>query len=127
MSEDFRSPVEHLEMWHKKTGKPVLLADGAGVDWKSKEFYRPNNGEWYAKTLAGLHMNPGCVGVHLCGAYQRNKSRRRGLLDELENPDEKQVSIIRSANEKISTWMAQSFTPEQSKQKATEQDNQPNK
>ena len=89
--QDFRDPVNHLDEWHKKTGKPVLLADAAGVDWRSQAFYKPNNGAWYAETLAALHKNPGCIGFHLCGAYQRNKARRRGLLDERENPDRKSV------------------------------------
>ena len=107
--QDFRKPVEHLDEWHRKTGKPVLLADAAGVDRQSKEFYLPNNGAWYAETLAALHRNPGCVGFHLCGAYQRNKARRRGLLDEMENPDTENIKLIKAANEKIRTWMEQEF------------------
>ena len=30
--QDFRDPVKHLDEWHQKTGKPVLLADAAGVN-----------------------------------------------------------------------------------------------
>ena len=107
--QDFRDPVKHLDEWHKKTGKPVLLADAAGVEWNSKEAFRPNNGTWYAETLAALHKNPGCVGFHLCGAYQRNKARRRGLLDEMENPDTEQVNLMQAANQKISHWMDSQF------------------
>ena len=29
--QDFRDPVAHLDEWHKKTRKPVLLADAAGL------------------------------------------------------------------------------------------------
>ena len=47
--QDFRDPVKHLDDWHKQTGKPVLLADAAKVDWRSQAFYKPNNGEWYAE------------------------------------------------------------------------------
>ena len=102
--------VDHFHRnWHKKTGKPVLLADAAGVEWNSKEAFRPNNGTWYAETLAALHKNPGCVGFHLCGAYQRNKARRRGLLDEMENPDTEQVNLMQAANQKISHWMDSQF------------------
>lgn len=107
--QDFRDPVKHLDEWYKKTGKPVLLADAAGVDWRSQAFFKPNNGVWYAETLAALHRNPGCIGFHLCGAYQRNKARRRGLLDEMENPDTKQVKLIRAANEQVSRWMKSEF------------------
>lgn len=107
--QDFRNPVEHLDEWHKKTGMPVLLADAAGVNGRSEAFYKPNSGVWYADTLAALHKNPGCIGFHLCGAYQRNKARRRGLLDEMENPDEEQVNLIKAANEEISEWMDRPF------------------
>ena len=81
--ENAASQVKHLAEWYEKTGKPVLLADAAGVNFQSKSFYKANNGSWYADTLDALFDNPGCVGFHLCGAYQRNKARRRGLLDEL--------------------------------------------
>ncbi|MEO2019023.1 MAG: agarase [Fuerstiella sp.] len=107
--QDFRDPVKHLDEWHKKTGKPVLLADAAGVDWRSQAFFKSNNGAWYAETLAALHKNPGCIGFHLCGAYQRNKARRRGLLDGMENPDKQQVKLMRAANEKVSGWMEKEF------------------
>jgi len=107
--QDFNKPVQHLDGWHKKTGKPVLLADAAGVDWRSQAFYKPNNGAWYAETLAALHKNPGCIGFHLCGAYQRNKARRRGLLDEMEKPDTTQVNLMKAANLKISQWMDSQF------------------
>ena len=63
------------------------------------------NRAWYAETLAALHKNPGCIGFHLCGAYQRNKARRRGLLDEMERPDKENVDLIRAANEKITQLM----------------------
>ena len=107
--QDFRKPVEHLDDWHRKTGKPVLLADAAGVVWNSKDFYKSNNGAWYAETLAALHRNPGCIGFHLCGAYQRNKARRRGLLDEMERPDVAQIALIKAANRKIASWMEREF------------------
>lgn len=107
--QDFRDPVNHLDQWHRKTGKPVLLADAAGVDWRSENFFKSNNGAWYAETLAALFENPGCIGFHLCGAYQRNKARRRGLLDELENPDSVQVKLMTSANQQINEWMDSQF------------------
>ena len=85
---DFRDPVPHLQEWHKKTGKSVLLADAAKIKWKTLagEFTR-NEGAWYTKTLAELFKNPGCIGFHLYGTYQRNRARHYGLLDEQENPD----------------------------------------
>ncbi|MEM9480053.1 MAG: agarase [Verrucomicrobiota bacterium] len=108
--QDFRNPVQHLDEWHKKTGKPVLLADAAKMKWQTEpgEFTR-NDGHWYAETLAALHQNPGCIGFHLCGAYQRNKARRYGLLDEMEQPDTENVDLMRAANQKITTWMESEF------------------
>ncbi len=57
--QDFRDPVKHLQEWHKKTDKPVLLADGAGIKWQTApgEFTR-NEGTWYAEMLEGLLQKP---------------------------------------------------------------------
>jgi hypothetical protein len=109
--QDFNKPVEHLDEWYKKTGKPVLLADAAGVKGhhKMKTEFKPNDGKWYAETLNALHQNPGCIGFHLCGAYQRNKARRRGRLDEMENPDMEHVQQMTDANNQITTWMEKNF------------------
>ncbi len=107
--QDFRDPVTHLDEWHRKTKKPVLLADAAGMIREEGAFFLRNDGQWYADKLAALLRNPGCVGFHLCGAYQRNKARRRGLLDERENPDQENVSRIREANEKVRAWMKAEF------------------
>ena len=107
--QDFRDPVKHLDEWHRKTGKPVLLADAAGVNFQSSDFFKTNNGAWYAKTLSGLFENSGCIGFHLCGAYQRNKARRRGLLDEMERADQKNVDQMTAANERVTQKMAQMF------------------
>ena len=108
--QDFRNPIQQMDEWHKKTGKPVLLADAAGIGPQGiGEKFKPNNGNWYATTLEAMHENPGCVGFHLCGAYQRNKSRRRGLLDEMEHPDLVHVAQMKEANGKVADWMKQNF------------------
>ena len=108
--QDFRHPLSHLPEWHTKTGKPVLLADAAKMKWNTEpgEFTR-NEGGWYAEILAGLYENPGCIGFHLCGAYQRNRARRYGLLDEQENPDAENVALIRAANQKLARHMSARF------------------
>jgi len=106
--QDFKDPVKHLDYWYKKTKKPVLLADAAKIKWMTEPGeYTRNNGQWYAETLLKLHQNPGCVGFHLCGAYQRNKARRYGLLDEQEKPDLENVKLITEANQKINQWMTE--------------------
>lgn len=108
--QDFRDPVVHLDEWHRKTGKPVLLADVAGLRNPAPPGgFVSNDGEWYAEVLAALFDNPGCVGFHLCGAYQRNKARRRGLLDELERPDQEHVELMRAANEQVGRWMDERY------------------
>lgn len=108
--QDFRNPIEHLDYWHKQTQKPVLLADAAKIKWRTVpgEFTR-NNGQWYTETLTELFQNPGCIGFHLCGAYQRNKARRYGLLDEQENPDTENVKLITAANQKINDSIREKF------------------
>ncbi len=108
--QDFRDPVNHLHTWHQKTGKPVLLADAAGMRWQTAPGEFTNNqGTWYAETLLALFENPGCIGFHLCGAYQRNRARRYGLIDEMEEPDTKNVTLMQEANEKIRLSMERQF------------------
>ncbi|MEM9701081.1 MAG: agarase, partial [Planctomycetota bacterium] len=107
--QDFQEPVRHLKDWHRKTGKPVLLADGAGINGRPDSFFKPNDGVWYATTLSQLYEQPGCVGFHLCGAYQRNKARRRGLLDEMENPDQRHVDQMAAANRVVLRQLARGF------------------
>ena len=104
--QDFQKPVEHLNEWYRKTGKPVLLADAARMKWQTLpgEFTR-NEGGWYSDTVQALFKNPGCIGFHLCGAYQRNRARRYGLLDEQEQLDVKNVELMKSANRKIAVEM----------------------
>ncbi len=105
--QDFRRPVEHLAQWHEKTGKPVLWADGAKGQTVDGEPYTKNDGTWWAKILAGLQENPGCVGAHLCGAYIRNNVRRRGLLDPRETPDSENIELIRRANQEMAAFAAE--------------------
>lgn len=110
--QDFRDPALHLKEWYERTGKPVLLADGAGIT-KGEGIYKRTDGVWYAEQVESLYSNPGCVGFHLCGAYQRNKARARGLLDEHERPDMENVEIIKHTNQKIHRWMEEQFLIEQ--------------
>lgn len=62
--QDFRDPVAHLNAWHRKTGKPVLLADAARLRHPAPPGrFIPNDGEWYADVLAALFDNPGCIAL----------------------------------------------------------------
>ena len=106
--QDFRDPVNHLADWHRRSGMPVLWADGSrGVALTEGKGSR-NDGRWYAKVLSGLRENPGCIGAHLCGAYLRNRVRRRGLLDEQERPDTEMIDLIRKANLETQKWARES-------------------
>jgi len=106
--QDFRNPALHLKEWYELTGKPVLLADGAGIT-QGEGIYKHTDGHWYAEQILSLFHNPGCVGFHLCGAYQRNKARARGLLDEHEHPDIENVEVIKNTNEEIARLMKERF------------------
>jgi len=106
--QDFRDPVAHLAEWYRQTGKPVLWADGAHTIKTTSpdgETCLHTDGKWWGEALAGLRQNPGCIGAHICGAYIRNRSRRRGLLDPFENPDTPNVKLITDANRQMESWV----------------------
>lgn len=110
--QDFSQPAQSLARWHGLTGKPVLWADGARqipVPDRSGRYaegsYNRQDGAWYASLLPQLRAIPGCVGAHLCGAYLRNRFRRRGLLDEQERPDVEAISAISATNRDIEAWV----------------------
>ena len=93
-----------LARWHEQTGKPVLYADGC------RQLKLPDGGQrqdpiGYAEILAALRDVPGCVGMHLCGAYLRNRTRQRGLRDEREMPDTEAIEAITKANRITADWM----------------------
>jgi len=90
-----------LAGWYEKTGKPVLAADTAGEVTRLKDGGSRHIGASYAAKLRLLRDLKGCVGMHLCGAYLRNRCRKRGLRDELENPDTEVVEAITRANREI--------------------------
>lgn len=106
--QDFRDPVGHLDHWHKESGMPVLWADGAKGISIGDDQGTYNSGEWYGEVLSGLRQNSGCVGAHLCGAFLRNRVRRRGLMDEREVPDTENIRLIRQANLETEIWVGKS-------------------
>jgi hypothetical protein len=94
----------NLTYWHEKTGKPVLLADHA-ISIKSADGSQRHDGVRYAETLGVLRQLPGCVGYHLCGAYLRNETRKRGLRRADESPDLEALQTIAEANRQAIHWM----------------------
>ncbi len=104
--QDFRDPVSHLQHWYRETQHPVLWADGSKklrIDDVTTQW---NDATWYAERLSALQENEGCVGAHLCGAYLQNRVRKKGLLDEEENPNDIQIDIFRSAHQKNQEWIS---------------------
>jgi len=95
----------NLSHWHQKTGKPVLLADSA-IQFSSPDGNGHHDGPGYARLLSTLREIPGCIGLHLCGAYLRNEVRKRALRDATEKVDEAVIEAIRQANREATEWMA---------------------
>ncbi|HCN30715.1 MAG TPA: agarase [Verrucomicrobiales bacterium] len=94
----------NLTHWHQKTGKPVLVAD-TSAQIREKDGRARHDGPGYAKLLAALREVPSCVGLHLCGAYLRNETRKRALRDASEKPDEAALEAITRANRETAAWM----------------------
>ena len=95
-----------LTRFAKLTGKPVLLADSAGIQ-KHSDGTAHNDPVRYRETLAALREVPACVGFHLCGAYLRNQTRNYGLLAPDETRDQIAITGITSANAELSQWVCQ--------------------
>jgi hypothetical protein len=70
-----------------------------------------HDGAGYAKTLATLRELPGCIGLHLCGAYLRNETRKRALRDAMEKVDEEAIQYITIANLATAQWMESAAKP----------------
>lgn len=95
-----------LARWHELTGKPVLYADGHRA-CKLADGVHHHDAKGYAAILAALREVRGCVGMHLCGAYLRNRCRNRGLRDECERPDAEPLAGITAANREMTEWVKQ--------------------
>ena len=111
--QDFSNPVEHLRDWYATTGKAVLWADGSRpreivADDSGKyldgEYYLAD-GKWYVDALCELLKNPGAIGAHLCGGYVRNRFRRKGLIDEREQPDQEAIAEIQKGSQLVAHWL----------------------
>jgi hypothetical protein len=94
-----------FSVWHGLTGMPILLADGSGSRPRA-DGTRGQDGSQYEKTLEVLRSNPACVGFHLCGAYLANRTRRKGLRSEFEEPDSEAIRAITRANRQTTAWAA---------------------
>ncbi|MCX8038833.1 MAG: agarase [Candidatus Sumerlaeia bacterium] len=92
-----------LAKWANATEKPVLLADSCGSLPQGDGTRQ--DAQKYEDTLSALREIPAAVGFHLCGAYLRNRVRRRGLRDEQERPDTAAIARIARANQSMTEWV----------------------
>ena len=99
-----------LARFHERFQKPVLLADG-GVSETLADGSKRHVPAGYRRLLEELRGVDGCIGLHLCGAYLKNRRRRRGLRNEDESPDAAAVAAIREANGQTAEWMATFASP----------------
>jgi len=85
-----------LNKFHQASeGLPVLLADSGVPNYHTwEQGFISNDYDRYARLTEMLQELNFCVGFHFCGAYQRNKVRKYGLLA----PDE---SYSLAAQERI--------------------------
>jgi hypothetical protein len=107
--QDFKPPAQvgaDLARFHQRFGKPVLLADGC-VSRTLPDGSKAHVPEGYRQLLETVRSIDGCVGLHLCGAYLKNRHRRRGLRNEDESPDVEAIAAIRQANRDATRWMTQ--------------------
>jgi hypothetical protein len=106
--QDFKAPEQvatDLTRFHRQYAKPVLLADSC-VGRTLPDGSKQHVPEGYVRLLEAARGVEGCVGLHLCGAYLKNRRRRRGLRDEDEMPDAPAIAAIRQANRETARWMA---------------------
>jgi len=92
-----------LQKFHQVSGgKPVLLADsGVPDDNTWEQGFISNDYQRYARLTAMLENLKFCVGFHFCGAYQRNKIRKYGLLAPDETCNQATQEAIKSFNEEL--------------------------
>ena len=99
-----------LIRWHIFSGKPVLYADGCR-SVKEKDGSNRHDPVGYRQVLEVLRQVDGCIGMHLCGAYLRNQTRKRGLRDQDEKPDTQAISSITEANQEFIQWAEKRLQP----------------
>ncbi|MBI3682588.1 MAG: hypothetical protein HY235_19595 [Acidobacteria bacterium] len=107
MSFQFFAPPDEVrrgfERFHAVTGKPLLLADCAPASWNKLP-----QSEWaadYGAMLRTLREFPACIGWHVCGAYLRNRARRRGFLGEPDEGDPKFLAEVARLNRETQDWV----------------------
>lgn len=60
--------------------------------------------EKYDFLLNAMHENRHCLSVNLCGGFVRNRTRRKGVYDEQERPDQEVIDGFTKTNRGIQEW-----------------------
>ncbi len=94
-----------MRAWSERTGLPFIVADATTTAEPDPRLgggrHSPDR---YRNLLESMRDNPWCVGVNLCGGFVRNRVRKKGIYDELENPDRAAIEGITKVNREIATW-----------------------
>jgi hypothetical protein len=93
-----------LSKWAEATNKPVLLADSGGKHVLPDKTER-QNATVYREIMTAMRELPSCIGFQLCGAYLKNRIRRKGLRDEREQPDTEAIAGITAVNRETQSWL----------------------
>lgn len=107
--QDFGTPEQirdDLDRWAQEIGMPVLLADSGGKHVLPDGSHR-HDVDAYRAIMEISQANPDCIGFHLCGAYMKNRIRRKGLRDEDETPDQEVIEGITRVNRQAQEWIAE--------------------
>jgi hypothetical protein len=92
-----------LRALQERTGKPVLLADSSIPGMLNTPVSKWGAG--YRQMMQAVREVPGCVGWHVCGAYQKNRSRNRGFLDEQDRINSGFEAEVQRVNAETAAWV----------------------
>ena len=98
--------VQNLDLWHKKTGRPTLIADCSHATVDKSTEHESHTAKGYEEIYTQLRNAPSCIGYHLCGAYLENRVRKKGLLTEQEKPNEAFTQSLKKVNQEMENWVS---------------------
>jgi hypothetical protein len=95
---------QDLSRWAAEVERPTLLADSGGKQVLPDGSQR-HDVTVYRDIMKVATELPDCIGFHLCGAYLKNRVRRKGLRAADETPDEEVITGIRQVNQEARSWL----------------------
>jgi hypothetical protein len=97
--------TQNLNRWHQLTGMPTLVADSAQNQRIKGTEYKTHHPEKYQRMFELLKNEPSCIGYHLCGAYIANRERKKGLLNENDEPDKHVIDKMARVHIDMKRWV----------------------